>query len=206
MHKFQYGFVLLALLIVSSAGLAMPAEGARALVQTTADKVIDKVKHDRDALRKDPVRLHQLVDELIIPHFDFERMSRWVLGKYWRKANKQQQAQFVDEFRNLLVRTYATALLEYSDQNIKYLPLHAESGAKSVTVKTVIEQSSSSKVPINYRMYPGETGWKVFDVSIDGVSLVSTYRNSFAATIKKSGIDGLIANLVEKNHASRISD
>ncbi len=206
MHKFQYGVVSLVLLVLSSVSLAMPAEGARTLVQTTADKVIAKVKDDRDALRKDPARLHRLVDELIIPHFDFQRMSRWVLGKYWRKASKQQQAQFVDEFRKLLVRTYATALLEYSDQTIKYLPIHAKSGAKSVTVKTVIEQSSSSKVPINYRMYPSKQGWKVFDVAIDGVSLVSTYRNSFAATIKKSGINGLISSLVAKNHASRASD
>ena len=206
MYKFQYGLVLLVLLVLSSVSQAMPAEGAKVLVQTTADKVIARVKDDRDALRQDPERLHHLVDELIIPHFDFQRMSRWVLGKYWRKASKQQQSKFVDEFRSLLVRTYATALLEYSDQTIKYLPVHAKSGARSVTIKTVVEQSSSSKIPINYRMYPGQQGWKVFDVAIDGVSLISTYRNTFAATIKKDGIDGLIASLVKKNQASKASD
>jgi len=206
MYKFQYGLVLLVLLVLSSVSQAMPAEGARTLVQTTADQVIAQIKNDRDALRQDPARLHRLVDKLIIPHFDFQRMSRWVLGKYWRKASKQQQSKFVDEFRLLLVRTYATALLEYSDQTIKYLPVHAKSGARSVIVKTVVEQSSSSKVPINYRMYPGQQVWKVYDVAIDGVSLVSTYRNTFAATIRKSGIKGLITSLVEKNQSSKASD
>jgi len=206
MQNYLYGLVLLGLLVLSSMSQAIPAEGARELVQSTADQVIARVRQDRDALRSDPTRLHALVDELIIPRFDFERMSRWVLGKYWRQASKEQQGQFIDEFRKLLVRTYATALLEYSDQTIKYLPLHAESGAESVTVKTLVEQSSSSKVPIDYRMYATKDGWRVFDVSIDGVSLVSNYRSSFAVNIGRSGIDGLLANLVKKNQASKASD
>lgn len=169
------------------------------LVKDTADSVTARVKAERELLRKDSARLHQLVDELIIPHFDFARMSQWVLGKYWRSSDEAQRARFVDEFQQLLIRTYATALLEYADREIHYLPVRADDQATVVTVRTEVEQPGSSVVPINYRMHIKDNEWKVVDVSVDGVSLVSTYRASFASEIRKSGIDGLIESLETKN-------
>ena len=175
------------------------ARDAQELVRTTADKVIARVKQDKAALRAEPLKLHALVDELIIPHFDFVRMSQWVLGKHWRAANQNQQTQFVEQFKKLLVRTYATTLLEYSDKEIRYLPLREEADGKTVTVKTEVAQSSGTIVPINYRMHVKDNGWKVYDVSVDGVSLVSTYRSSFNSEIRKCGIEGLIKDLAAKN-------
>jgi len=189
-------FVLFGWSIVAA---AVVARDAQELVRTTADKVIARVKKDKPALRAEPLKLHALVDELIIPHFDFVRMAQWVLGKNWRTANQSQQTQFVEEFKKLLVRTYAMALLEYSDREIRYLPLRQEADGKTVTVKTEVAQNGSQIVPINYRMHVKDNDWKVYDVSVDGISIVSTYRSSFNAEIRKSGIEGLIKDLVTKN-------
>jgi phospholipid transport system substrate-binding protein len=189
-------FFLLTSSLIAAAAVARDAE---TLVKTTADKVIARVKQDKATLRADPHKLNALVDDLVIPHFDFVRMSQWVLGKHWRTADKDQQMQFVEEFKKLLVRTYATALLEYSDRKINYFPVHEEADGDTVTVKTEAVQSASTKVPINYRMHVKDNGWKVYDVSVDGISLVSTYRNTFNSEIKKNGIAGLIQDLVKKN-------
>jgi len=179
--------------------LAAVAKDAEELVKSTADQVTARVKNERAVLRKDSVRLHQFVDELIIPHFDFARMSQWVLGKHWRSADAAQRSRFIEEFRKLLVKTYATALLEYADRETRYFPVRADTDATLVTVRTEIEQPGSAVVPINYRMHVKNNAWKVFDVSVDGVSLVATYRASFASEIRKSGIDSLIKSLETKN-------
>ncbi len=168
-------------------------------IKETADSVTARIKGEREALRKDSARLHTLVDELIVPHFDFARMSQWVLGKYWRGSNENQRSRFIEEFQRLLVRTYAHALLEYADREMRYLPPRTEPRPNMVTVRSEVEQPGSSAVPINYRVHIKDAEWKVFDVSVDGVSLVSTYRASFASEIRKSGIDGLIKSLETKN-------
>ncbi len=194
-------FAVLVSLLLSQFGpvaLAGP-EQAQEVVRQTADKVLERVRQDRDRLRQDRQRLHNLVDELIIPHFDFPRMSRWVLGKHWRRADKVQRQRFVSEFRELLIRTYATALLEYSNQTIEYLPVHAKAGAKSVTIRTVVKRPAGASIPIEYKLHQGKTGWKVFDISVDGVSLIATYRSSFASQIRSLGVDGLIEQLAKKN-------
>lgn len=180
-------------------GLAADTESARQLVETTANKVLTRVRAEREALRADPKRLHTLVDELLVEHFDFSRTSQWVLGKYWREASPSQREKFTEEFKKLLIRTYASALVEYADNKIRYFPAQQGSDSKTATVKTEVDKPGSSPVPINYRMINKNNAWKVYDVSVDGVSLVSTYRASFAAQIRKSGLDSLIADLVKKN-------
>ncbi len=127
-------------------------------------------------------------------------MSKWVLGKTnWRSASEEQRSQFVIEFRTLLVRTYAKALLEYSDEEIVYKPVTSNPESNIVTVETEVKQSGGNMIPINYRMHASGGEWKVVDVAVDGISLVSTYRGSFAAEIRKNGIDSLIAKLSERN-------
>jgi phospholipid transport system substrate-binding protein len=177
---------------------AVPHE-AQSLIKTTSDKVIARIKTEREALRADPKRLYDLVHELILPHFDFVRISQWVLGKHWRTANPQQQSKFIEEFRTLLVRTYAMALLEYADRPIKYLPVHADPQGETVTIKTEVEGPGNQSVPMNYRMHKKDNEWKVFDVSVNGVSLISTYRASFASEIRQGGLDALISSLETKN-------
>lgn len=202
MRTLAIAFIQLLLLVGYSTAYAN-AEDAQAIVKETADKVIARLKNDRENLEANPDQIYSLVDELIIPHFDFVSMSKWVLGKTnWRSANETQQQQFVNEFRILLVRTYAKALLEYSRQDIIYLPVENNPESTIIVVKTEIQQPGANTVPINYSMHASGGNWKVIDVAVDGISLVATYRGSFASEIRKSGMDGLISKLVERNTAA----
>ncbi len=197
--KRALGLFIVALWLWSPVAGALPARDAEVLVKETADTVIARVKSERDLLRRDSGRLHRLVDELIIPHFDFARMSQWVLGKHWRAANPAQRARFISEFRLLLIKTYATALLEYADREFRYYPARAIANTDILTIRSDIAQPGSGVIPISYRMHVQDNRWKVYDVSVDGVSLVATYRASFASEVRKSGIDGLITSLAAKN-------
>jgi phospholipid transport system substrate-binding protein len=194
--------VLMAALLLAVSPLsqaATPAE-AQALVKETADKVLDRLAKDHDKLQRNPEQIYPLVEDLVLPHFDFERMSQWVLGASWRQASPDQRQRFTVEFRNLLVRTYAKALLEYTDQTVTYLPLQAGEEADRVVVRTQIEQKGSAyPIPINYAMYQKAGSWKVYDITVDNVSLVSNYRTSFASEIRQGGLDQLIARLGTMN-------
>jgi len=169
------------------------------LVKNTATEVLDVIKKDKDIQAGDMKKIVALTEEKILPHFDFERMSRIVLGRNWAKATKEQQTQFVTEFRTLLVRTYSSALAKYRNQTIEYKPLRAAAGDTDVTVKTEIIQPGGPSVPVDYTLQKRDDGWKVYDVVIEGVSLVTNYRGQFANEIKQGGMDGLIQKLVDKN-------
>ncbi len=173
---------------------------AEEVVMSTADAVLERLIAEREALDADPGKIYNLVNEVVIPHFDFISMSKWVLGKKnWRGASEGQREEFIGEFRTLLVRTYAKALLEYSEQAIEYLPTEENPNSNLIVVKTRINQAGSDAVPIDYRMHVSGGEWKVVDLVVDGVSLVSTYRGSFASEIKKNGLDSLISKLSHKN-------
>jgi phospholipid transport system substrate-binding protein len=187
------------LLCFSSPPALATAHPAEDVVKATAERVIARLKADRELLRQQPERIYDLVHELIIPHFDFPSMSKWVLGRSWPNATDEQRTRFVQEFQTLLIRTYAKALLEYSDQEIKYFPVNADPNSNLVVVRTEIKQSGAQTIPINYSMHVSGGEWKVVDVSINGVSLVSTYRGSFASEIRKSGMESLINKLAERN-------
>ncbi len=176
------------------------------LVRSTADAVLKKISENRDELKADPKLANALVSELILPHFDFTRMTRSAMGRYWKKANETQQSAVVNEFRTLLIRTYSVAVLNYSGQAIEYLPGKESAGKKSngtsklVTVETIVtEADGGPRIPINYRLTETEGAWKVYDVVIDGVSLVANYRTSFSGQIRRGGIDGLINQLKQIN-------
>ena len=170
------------------------------IVQGTTDRVIERVVNERDALRTEPAKMYGLVSELIFPHFDFPIMSQLVIREHWKSASEETRAAFVEQFRKLLVRTYSIALLEFSGQNIIYPNNEGlDLSAKTVLVNQEIEQSGSKSIKLGYRLHRGSGDWKVFDVSIDGISLVKTYRASFSSLIEKDGLDGLVANLAEKN-------
>lgn len=182
------------------AGIAQAAaESPEAVVRHTADGVIDRIETQRSDLDEHPEHVYDLVNELVIPHFDFVSMSRWVLGKNWKSASESQRSEFIEQFKTLLVRTYARALLEYSGQDIKYLPMEKNPKKNLAVVKTMMTSSGAQPFPIHYRMHQKNEEWKVVDVAVDGVSLVSTYRGSFATQIKKNGFDSLIKALSDKN-------
>jgi phospholipid transport system substrate-binding protein len=169
------------------------------LVKTTANDVLDIIKKDKDIQSGDMKKITALAEEKILPHFDFEAMSRSVLGKNWREANKEQQEHFVSEFRTLLVRTYASALAKYRNQTIEYKPLRAQPDETRVTVKTQIVQPGGPPLPVDYVLKQTGDVWKVVDVSIEGVSLVTNYRGQFSNELKRTDMNGLIQRIADKN-------
>lgn len=173
--------------------------GPEALVRQTSDRMIEVLKEQQEVIRAEPQRLYELVHKIVLPHFDFERMARWVLGRHWRQATPDQQQRFVDEFRTLLVRTYGTALLDYTDQQINFLPLRKSKSDDDVTVRTEVVAPGAQPIPIYYSMHRGADGWKVYDVAIDGISLVSNYRADFSNQINTAGLDALIRKLAQRN-------
>ncbi|MCX7628389.1 MAG: ABC transporter substrate-binding protein [Methylophilaceae bacterium] len=174
------------------------------LVKNTTSEVLEIIKKDKDIQSGDLKKITALAEEKILPHFDFEAMSRAVLGKNWREASKEQQAQFVTEFRTLLVRTYASALAKYRNQTIEYKPLRAEPSDTRVTVKTQIIQPGGPPLPVDYTLKLVGDAWKVVDVTIEGVSLVTNYRGQFANELKQTDIAGLIQRIAEKNKSGTV--
>ncbi|MGB5261563.1 MAG: ABC transporter substrate-binding protein [Gammaproteobacteria bacterium] len=192
---------LLLMLLISMPASAIPAPSdisPQELVRDTSSRMLNALRDQQDEIAKNPGRLYELVAEIVLPYFDFERMSQWVLGKNWRTATPEQRAHFVEQFRKLLVRTYGNALSGYADEKIIYLPFADNPDTPKVTVRTEIEQGGST-IPINYSMYNSKDGWKVYDVAINGVSLVTNYRATFDSIIRGEGIDNLIKQLVDRN-------
>lgn len=174
------------------------------LVRSTAEYVLSQVRARKAELEKDSSGIFALVQERVIPHFDFRLMTRAALGRYWRQASEDQRERLTREFREMLVRTYATMLLSYSDEKVEYLPFRGKPGDKKVMVYTKVHTADGAPpVPINYRLYRKNGDWKVYDVVVDGVSLLSNYRSSFASEIRKGGIEGLIASLEAHNRKLR---
>ncbi len=197
-------------LVVSVLAFFSSLAGAEAvapdvLVKNTANEVLEIVKKDKDIQAGDQKRIFALAEEKILPHFDFERMSRIVLGKHWRSATKEQQDAFVKEFRSLIMHTYSSALSKYRNQTIEYKPLRSQPGDTDVTVKTQILQPGGQPVPVDYSLERDGDGWKVYDVTIEGVSLVTNYRGQFSNEVRQGGVDGLIKKLVDKNNQSSSS-
>lgn len=205
MYRPQVNSTLLAAVVLLLSLLAQLAP-ARAvdnispleLVRETSTRMLTALRNEREEIKKNPDHLCELVSTIVLPYFDFERMSMWVLGKNWREATPDQRTRFVEQFRRLLVRTYGTALSEYADEEIIYLPLIDDSKEGKVTVRTEIEQAGST-IPIAYSMYNGEDGWKVYDVVISGVSLVTNYRSTFGTIIRDKGMDSLIQQMSDRN-------
>ena len=198
--KFVTRMLLTVLLTISATTASHAApDDAQKVVHQASDRMIAALKADREAMRADPTRLYPLVEEIVLPHFDFVRMSSWVLGKHWRTASDAQKQNFVQEFRMLLVRIYATAMAEYRDQEIVYLPLKAEPGADDVNVRSEVKMPGGPSIPVTYSLYLKDGAWKVYDVNIDGVSMVANYRTTFSNDIKQGGLDALIDKLAALN-------
>jgi len=171
----------------------------QALVEQVAEKTIKRLKVEKERIDKEPNYVNAVINELLIPHFDFERMARWTLGKHWRKAKSDQKKAFVEEFKSLLVRTYASSLREFADQEIKYSPFRGVLESGDVTVRSEIEQPGGFPIPINYKLFLKDARWMVYDITIDDISLISNYRSSFSRQIRKTGLDKLILDLADKN-------
>ena len=190
--------VLVGLLVTGPAQTGAP-DLASAVVRDTSERMLKVLEERRQELEFTPGLIYELVNEIVVPSFDFERITRYAMGRNWHKANTTQKAELIAEFQRLLVRTYAKALLNYSGQEIRYLPLRPGRRAGEVTVHTEVREAGGPSIPIKYRMYLNKGAWKVYDVTIDGVSLVANYRSSFAAEVRRKGVSGLIGTLKARN-------
>lgn len=191
-----------AVLLTALVPLAAAAQEAPdALVKRVTDEVLAIVKTDKDLRAGEPRKVVELAEAKVLPHFDFERMTRLAVGRSWSQASDAQKETLVKQFRQLLVRTYSNSLSTYRDQAIEVKPSRHAAGDKDATVRTQVVQKGGPPIPIDYSMQKTDTGWKVYDVVIDGVSLVTTYRGSFNEQIQKGGIDGLIKTLEARNQA-----
>lgn len=173
------------------------------LAREVTDKIVVLLKANKNVYTKDHKKLYAMVDEHVLPNFDFRAMSRTVLGRYWRTADEEQRARFTREFRDLLVRTYATALLKYNDETIVYLPFRLSPDDRTATVKSEVRRTDGGPpIAINYSFYRTDAGWKVYDVTIEGASLVTTYQSTYSARVQREGVNALIANLAQDNKAA----
>ena len=178
-----------------------------ALIRNTVDEVIAVIKQDKDIQAGDQKKINALVDAKVLPHFDFSRMTQLAVGRYWRTATLEQKQALITEFRNMLVRTYTKVFTVYRDQAVEVKPFKmAADMTDEATVRTVISKPGSQPIPVDYELKKADDGWKVFDISIEGVSMVMSYRGTFASQIQESGIDGLIKTLSDKNTNAASAD
>ena len=170
-----------------------------ALVRSVTNDVLDIVRKDKDIQAGNTRKAVELAEVKVLPHFDFAHMTRLAVGKAWRQASPAQQKARTDEFRTLLVRTYSKALTEYRNQTIDFKPVKMQAADTDVVVRTLVQQPGSKPVEIDYSLDRTDQGWKVYDISVAAVSLVTNYRSSFAQEISAGGIDGLIGTLRTTN-------
>ena len=191
-----------AALLAGAPARAAPDTAPDALVRKSIDEVLAIIKADKELQSGNPQKLYALVEEKVLPHFDFTRMTRLAVGRNWAQASDAQKEALTKEFQTLLVRTYSTSLSQYRNQTIDVKPAKFAPADKDTTVRTVVNQPGGQPIPIDYGMERTDKGWKVYDVVVDGVSLVTTYRGSFNDQIQKSGVDGLVKTLADRNRSS----
>lgn len=192
------------MILMISSLLAFPAWSVEMapdrLVDKTVKEVIEIIQKDEELKNGNKDKMLDLIETKILPHFNFTRMTQLAMGQHWSKAEPGQQTKLVDEFRTLLVRTYSNALTTYNHETIKVNPIKQLGDSVETTVRTVVVQGKGREpVPIDYSMEKKPDGWKVYDVTVGGVSLVTNYRGSFNSQVRKGGVEGLLKALADKN-------
>ncbi len=190
---------------------AANADEPRTMLESVSKQLLVTLKSEQTQLHNEPQRLFTIVDEVLVPHVDLETMSRWVLGKHWRTATPEQRTRFTAEFRTLMVRFYVSALLDdpkqidtilaHSETIITFLPSSDGTDAKRSTVRSEVHIPNGPVVPVVFNLHLKDGAWRVFDVNVDGISLITNYRNSFAQQVAQSGLDALITDLTARNKA-----
>ena len=198
---------LILTLVAATATLAAPASHAQAapppvpgpgpqqLVEQVSTDLLNAIAADRAVLAKDPAKLRAVVDRVLLPNFDAEYSARLVLGKHWRTATPEQRTRFIDAFVDSMMRQYGTALLDFTANRMTMLPFKGDPAATSATVRTEIKRDDGTPVPVNYSMRATPSGWKAWDVTIEGVSYVKNFRTDFSAEIDAKGLDAVIQRL-----------
>ncbi len=199
-------YIILALLILFSVGFSMhanaqPASSPVNVIQTTSDQVLAQLRAKKSSIGKNPQIAYNIITRVAVPHFDKVGMTRSVLGRNnWRKANKTQRQQFVKEFTAMVTRSYAKALSEYTNETVKVHPLRGSyANKKRVKVKSTIIRPGAPSIPVSYSLVRTKTGWKIYDFSVEGVSMLRSLRNQFDAQIASKGLDGTLQTLRKHN-------
>jgi phospholipid transport system substrate-binding protein len=188
--------------LAAAASAAFAQEAPDAMVKRVSQEVLQIINSDPKVQAGDQQRIREVVETKLLPNFDFERLTALAMGRNWRQATPEQQKQLVEQFRQLLVRTYSGALTQYRNQTMEYKPLRADAAATEVTMRTEVVRQGQAPVPIDYSMAKGPSGWKVYDVIVGGVSLVTNYRDEFNEQIKNGGVENLIRTLTAKNQGA----
>jgi phospholipid transport system substrate-binding protein len=171
------------------------ASGPTQLVQTTAAAILKELEAHRAEYRKDPAKVHQLVDQVLLPHFDTEYSARLVLGRHWTAATPEQRTRFIAAFYKSLLDNYGDALVDFTGDRLKVLPYTGDPAAQSATVRTQIRKDDGSQVAVNYTLRRTDAGWKAWDLAVEGISYVKSFRDDFGAQIDQQGLDAVIAKL-----------
>ena len=192
-------FSLFAALIVSCSTVLAQEDSPDSMIKRVTDDVLTIVRQDKDIQSGNTKKVIELVEAKVLPHFNFQRMTSLAMGRDWSKATPEQKKRLSEEFKTLLVRTYSNALTGYKDQSVRYKPTKMQSGETDVVVKTEIILPGSMPIQLDYSLEKQPEGWKVFDVIVAGVSLVTNYRDTFNQEVRANGIDGLVLMLSNKN-------
>jgi phospholipid transport system substrate-binding protein len=195
----NYLFLLSFLFPFGAAAANFPAPDV--LARTVTEEVLSLIRADKELQAGNPQRVYELIETKIAPHFNFTGMTQLAMGRNWREASAAQRKALTAEFRTLLVRTYTTAFTQYRNQTVEYRPLKLAPSDNDVLVRSLVKQPSGPPVAIDYRMEKTPEGWKVYNVLIEGISLIENYRNTFNTEVQKHGVDGLIRSLAERNQA-----
>jgi phospholipid transport system substrate-binding protein len=180
-----------------SAPAAAGAEGPgpTEVVQEAAQGMLGDLDKDRDAYRRDPVKVGQLVDKYLLPHFDTDFSAKLVLGVHWRSATPEQRKRFTDAFYHSLLTNYGSALVDFTSDRLRIFPTNVDPGTRTATVRTEVKRSNGDRVAVNYYLHKTPQGWKAWDVVIDGISYVNSYREDFGPQIEQQGLDAVIKRL-----------
>ncbi len=191
------GLLLLLSLSVASAGTLPPPEAA---IQNVSESLKTFLQNNRERIKTDKAYVYQLANEVVAPHVDFNRLSGLALGKHWRRATAEQKQKFMQQFQRLLVRTYATAFREFGEWSLRFFPRHDAADAKKVLVRSEVVRSGAPPVSVKYRMHQKDGAWLVYDIVIEGISLVTNYRTTFAKEVRRNGMNGLIERITKLNN------
>jgi len=197
-HSMQWLFGIITVLTFNGAVLAQE-QTPDALIKQVTTEVLEIVRKDKDIQSGNTKKAIELVEAKVLPHFNFTRMTQLAVARDWKQSSASQQKVLTEEFRSLLVRTYSKALTEYKNQTIEFRPFKMQAGETDVKVRTQIDQAGAKSIGLDYYLEKMPNGWKVYDIEVGGVSLVTNYRSEFTAEVRKGGIDGLIATLQTKN-------
>ncbi len=176
--------------------------GPHALARSVTDEVLAVMRADKDLQAGNQRKVLELVEAKVLPHFNFAAMTQLAMGRNWRQASAEQQKRLTAEFRTLLVRTYTAALTQFRNHTVEYKPLREAAGDTEVVVYSLIKPPSGAPIALDYSMEKTDGGWKVYNMKIEGISLVENYRNTFNTEVQKNGVDGLIKALADKNRGA----